>query len=84
MNSTDGEQIQFSLEIGLIPTFYQSTVFFNEPEKGVLGLLPTQGLNEARQFTYQLMNQYGLLAESFALLSPDLIMMVGATYDQIT
>jgi hypothetical protein len=41
-------------------------------------------LNEARQFTYQLMNQYGLLAESFALLSPDLIMMVGATYDQIT
>jgi len=37
----DNELIKFKLEIGLIPTKFQTFEYFNEIERGALGLLPS-------------------------------------------
>lgn len=45
MTKTDGALVYFNLEIGMIPTSYQTTKYFNVPRKGALGLMPQIGSN---------------------------------------
>lgn len=40
MYLSDGSLLTFTLTVGLVPTLYKSPKYFNEPEKGALGLLP--------------------------------------------
>ena len=74
----------FELEIGLIPTQYKTTTYFNQIYQGALGLMPTyQNEILSRQFMYTMQNQFNLDAESFAVMSPTHVMMIGGTAEQI-
>ncbi len=48
----DSTLIPFTMTIGLIPTVYNTTAFFNQPTKGALGLLPTNQSDLNLQFTW--------------------------------
>lgn len=74
----------FELEIGLIPTQYQNTTYFNQIYQGALGLMPTyQNEFLSRQFMYAMQIQFNLDAESFAVMSPTHVLMIGGTASQM-
>lgn len=76
---TDATLITFTMDIGLIPTEYATTEYFNDVVKGALALLPTTTDTDlSLQFLYQIQQQYSLSEESYAILTPQMVLMIGA------
>lgn len=77
----DGLNYSVSMDVGLIPSQFQTYEYFIQPNKGMIGLMPTIGGVLTQQFLYSFSQQYNLL-ESFAIIPYDGAFIIGSSSNQ--